>query len=871
MADVLERLKAALADRYTIERELGSGGMATVYLAEDVKHERQVAVKVLRPELAAALGPERFHQEIKIAANLHHPHILPLYDSGDADGFLYYVMPYEEGQSLRDKLAHGGELPIAEAVRILRDVVDALSDAHEHGVVHRDIKPDNVLLTKHHALVTDFGVAKAVSDATGAHRLTTEGVALGTPAYMSPEQAAADKHIDHRADIYAVGAVAYELLTGRPPFTGTTPQELLSAQVTQTPDPVTKYRESVPPALAQLVMKCLAKKAADRWQTAEELLPQLEALATPSGGVTPIEMTPVGRDLKRRWMMLGGALGVASVIALIAVVAALPRESGVTLDSDRVLVAVFDNQTGDPTLSPLGVMAGQWITQGLQETGLVQVVPWLEAQQASRYVVSAIDSGHVRDPLRALAEETGAATIVYGTYYRRGDSVQYHVEVTDATRGQSLGSIAPETAPLTSPEGGIERLRQRVMGFLSITIDERIPTSVSSQMRPPTFAVYEAYDEGVRRYNRSGGYDEEAIPFLRRAFELDTSFVTPLKYMAIIHNNNGQFARSDSVVQVLERLSSGMSDYDRYWVRYLRARVDGNWDEAVRAIRRAAELAPGSKSVYNYAWAATRANRPREAIEVFLSLDPERGAMRGWTAYWYQFNVTMVLAGEYQLMLEQAQRYRSYHPEDDQDPWGWEILAFAALGRVDEMNRALEEIATQSNAGWIMSRVAQTLHAHGYDEAMLEVLSGAVDWFGARPPSESGTRANREALAGVLHLAGRNGEALAILNELVEEFPDRTTSRGWRAVVAIADGDTLRALQDAAWFEEHPYPLPRGYSSTFWRGVIAATLGQPEQALQLLQEAYSEGRGYFWQLAVEPVFAALREHPSLREWMRPRG
>jgi serine/threonine-protein kinase len=261
MADLLERLKTALADRYRIERELGSGGMATVYLAPDILHERMVAVKVLRPELAAALGPDRFLREIRIAANLHHPHTLPLYDSGEADGFLYYVMPYEEGQSLGDKLAKEGELPITEAVRILRDVVDALAHAHEQGVVHRDIKPDNVMLSGRHALVTDFGVAKAVSEATGRDKLTTAGIALGTPAYMAPEQAAADPHIDHRADIYAVGAVAYELLTGRPPFTGTTQQEILAAHVTQAVEPVTKYRDTVPPALAELIMRCLVVAA----------------------------------------------------------------------------------------------------------------------------------------------------------------------------------------------------------------------------------------------------------------------------------------------------------------------------------------------------------------------------------------------------------------------------------------------------------------------------------------------------------------------------------------------------------------------------------------------------------------------------------
>jgi serine/threonine protein kinase len=240
MPDLLDRLKQALAERYHVDREIGRGGMATVYLARDLRHDREVAVKVLRPDLAASLGAERFHREIKVAAQLQHPHILTLIDSGEADGFLYYVMPYVEGQSLRDKLAKEGELPIVEAVRILRDVVDALTEAHAHGVVHRDIKPENVLLRGRHALVTDFGVAKAVSEATGRQQLTTAGVALGTPAYMAPEQAAADPHTDHRADIYAVGAVAYELLAGRPPFIGTTPQMVLSAHVTEPVEPVTK-------------------------------------------------------------------------------------------------------------------------------------------------------------------------------------------------------------------------------------------------------------------------------------------------------------------------------------------------------------------------------------------------------------------------------------------------------------------------------------------------------------------------------------------------------------------------------------------------------------------------------------------------------
>jgi Tol biopolymer transport system component/tRNA A-37 threonylcarbamoyl transferase component Bud32 len=293
VTDVLARLQEALSDRYRLERELGQGGMATVYLAEDLKHHRKVALKVLRPEIAVTVGAGRFSREIEVAARLQHPNILPLLDSGEAEGFFFYVMPYVEGESLRDRLARGGELPVQDAVRILMEVADALSEAHAHGVVHRDIKPDNVMLRGRHALVADFGVAKAVTEATGCQVLTSAGVALGTPAYMAPEQATADPHQDHRVDIYALGVLGYELLTGRAPFAATTAQEMLAAHVTLAPDPIERWRPTVSPALAAVVMKCLSKKPADRWQSAEEVLQHLEPLATPSGGTTPTQTRPV--------------------------------------------------------------------------------------------------------------------------------------------------------------------------------------------------------------------------------------------------------------------------------------------------------------------------------------------------------------------------------------------------------------------------------------------------------------------------------------------------------------------------------------------------------------------------------------------------
>jgi Tol biopolymer transport system component len=354
LVDLQDRLQAALSERYTLVRELGSGGMAIVYLAEDIRHHREVAVKVLRPELASSIGPDRFLREIEIAAQLQHPNILPLLDSGSAAGLLYYVMPYVEGESLRDRLSRDGALPVREAVRILSEVADALSLAHRRGVVHRDIKPGNVLLSERHALVADFGVAKAVREASGQQALTTAGVALGTPTYMAPEQAAADPQIDHRADIYAVGVLAYELLTGRPPFIGPSSQAVLMAHMTQMPEPPSRDRPGIPPALDQAIMRCLAKHPADRWQSAEELLSALEMLTTPSGGTAPTSRRPAVPVRRSVPVMLGVAAGVVLLAATGAILLRRDHDSApLTLGHIRQIT----NAPGlelDPALSPDG-------------------------------------------------------------------------------------------------------------------------------------------------------------------------------------------------------------------------------------------------------------------------------------------------------------------------------------------------------------------------------------------------------------------------------------------------------------------------------------------------------------------------------------
>jgi serine/threonine-protein kinase len=348
-----------VGNTYAIERELGGGGMARVFVATETALGRKVVIKVLPPETAASVNVERFRREIQLAASLQHPHIVPLHAAGSSGDLLYFTMPFIEGESLRARIARDGELPVPAAVRILRDVADALAYAHQRGVVHRDIKPDNVLLSGQHAVVTDFGVAKALESSTGESSLTSLGVALGTPAYMAPEQAAAEPHVDHRADIYAFGCLAYEILTGRPPFAGMSAQQVLAAHVTQHPEAVSQRRQACPPALATLVTRCLEKKPADRPQHAADLHEQLELVATPSGGVPPTAAVPAttarapaSRGSPRNYVV-GGVAALVLVAALAFVLRGHERTtSGAAASADSTLarsVAVlpFANLSGD--------------------------------------------------------------------------------------------------------------------------------------------------------------------------------------------------------------------------------------------------------------------------------------------------------------------------------------------------------------------------------------------------------------------------------------------------------------------------------------------------------------------------------------------
>ncbi|NIM52508.1 MAG: hypothetical protein GTN62_14350, partial [Gemmatimonadales bacterium] len=691
--------------------------------------------------------------------------------------------------------------------------------------------------------------------------------------YMAPEQAAADPHIDHRADIYAVGALAYELLAGRPPFLGPTPQMVLSAHVTETPEPVTRYRAAVAAPLAELVMKCLEKKPADRWQSAEELLPRIEALTTPSGGVTPTDTQPVAGVRRVGRNRIAMAIVAVAVLAVVAVGTLLLPKRGVALAPRRVVVGLLENRTGDPALDGLGSMATDWITQGLKRTGIVDVIPSPTALQSSRHVAAEIEAGRVSDPVKALAEETGAGIVISAAYYQQGGTLQFHLQVTDAARGALIGTPDPVSGPVELPREIIGRLSERVMGFLAVSFDERLAAPAALASRPPTFEAYQAFNDGMERYIRME--NRAALPHFRRAFELDSTFFKALLFAGINHVNLGQWAQLDSLTSLLDSVRDRLVPYDRQWLEYLHGRLEGDHNRGLRAMRRAAEMAPGSKALYNLALMAEYTNRPPEVLEALGKLDPERGPMRRWWNYWRRVVRAHHVLGDHTRALREAQRARRQYPEVPR-MLDLELGALAALGRVDEVNQRLKEsYSFQPSAAWAAWSPALTMYlagiearAHGYRDEAGALMDSAAVWCRGRLREEPESELYRRQLADALYAAERWEEAREVVEGLAAESPDDVGYQGRLGSLAARLGDRAEALRVSDWLETVEQPYLRG-SNTRWRARIAAVLGQRDLAVSLLQSALLEG-GAFFEVHRDVDFESLRDYPPFQELMRPK-
>ena len=501
MGDVPDRLKVALAGRYTIQRELGHGGMATVYLAEDLRHHRQVAVKVLRPDLAAALGSERFLREVALTARLSHPNILPLLDSGDADGQLYYVMPFVDGESLRDCLTREPQLPVEVAMSVAREVAAALDYAHALGVVHRDIKPENILLSGGQAVVADFGVAKALGDAGGT-RLTETGLAVGTPAYMSPEQALGQV-VDRRSDVYALGCVVYEMLVGEPPYTGPTAQAIIARRLHEPVPSVRVVREGVPAEVETAVQRALAKVPADRFGSAAEFVSALSTRGPIEGHRTP----------RRGWRPLAAG-GV--VLALVLTGSFLFRRVRAPVVSPTQIAVFPLSVQGDSFPTDLGTTLMDLLSEALDDAGeLHRIDPGTILRRLGDDVGQRLDQARASTVARSL----GAGRLVLGTVVPLGPRLRVSVALHDATGGNTpIKSLVEEGTSAELPDL-VGRLATGLISALPEAAGPRL--AGASHLGTFRFAALKPFLQGEASLRR--GDMMSAAQHLRQAIAADSA------------------------------------------------------------------------------------------------------------------------------------------------------------------------------------------------------------------------------------------------------------------------------------------------------------------------------------------------------------
>jgi serine/threonine protein kinase/tetratricopeptide (TPR) repeat protein len=638
MADLRSELASALVDRYTIERELGRGGMATVYLAQDVRHDRPVALKVLHPQLAATLGPERFQREIRLAARLQHPHILTVLDSGESAGYLWFTMPYIEGESLRDRLNRERQLPVDDALRIAREAAEALDYAHQHGIVHRDIKPENILLTGRpsretgaigswHALVADFGIARALN-ASGAHSLTETGMTLGTPAYMSPEQATGDRELDGRTDIYSLGVVLYEMLAGETPFGGGTAQAMIARRLTESARPLRTIRDTIGEPVETLVTRSLARSPADRFATAGELARALE-----NAGSVRTDPTVVARQSRKRRFPAAAPLVIGLLIGLGVLFGWLHKRGTGASAGDtgprKLAVLPFEN---------LGRPEDDYFADGITDEvrGKLAALPGLQVTASAS---SAQYKKTTKTP-QQIGQELGVQYILVGKVrWEKGEGGQSRVRVSPELVQTTTASTKwqqPFDAGLTD----VFQVQADVASRVAQALDVALGAGEKEALAGKPTTNLPAYDLYLQGNEAAGGFDAVAPTVLRRAVDyyeravaLDSGFALAWAQLSRAHtyihwtgtptesDERKALASAERALALNPNLPEAhlaLGDY------YNLIKLD--WGQALKEYSRGRELAPNNAELQKgeglVARSQGRWDESQAALTKALALDP---------------------------------------------------------------------------------------------------------------------------------------------------------------------------------------------------------------------------------------------------------
>ena len=817
MADLLDSLREALADRYAVQRELGRGGMATVFLAEDLKHHRSVAIKLLHAELAAALGTERFLREIEIAARLTHPNILPLHDSGEAGGLLYYVMPYVDGESLRSHLAREGPLPLDRALEIAREVASALGYAHEHGVVHRDIKPENVLLESGHAVVADFGVARAVWELAG-DRLTETGIAVGSPAYMSPEQAGAEERLDGRSDIYALGCVLYEMLVGEPPFTGPTPRAVAAKHLRQSVPSARITRPGVPAAVDRVIRTALAKVPADRFSDAAHFAAALAACAGQPGR----------RLAPRRWT------GVVVAAALTVAVGrwAWARWSGspslpvpaARLDPTHVAVLYFDDLSEGRTLRHV---AGGLTEDLIDQLGQVDALRVISSSGVAAYRERSV-------PLDSIARTLGVGTIVTGSVGRSADRLRVAVRLIDAANGNQLRSQT-----LERPWGDLFVLRDAVAQQVSRFLREELGQEVQLRQRRAATGSVAAW-ELVQRAQRQ--WDDA------RALRV-----------------SGDEGGADALLATGDSLLARAEAYDPAWVEPVLLR---GW----LAAERASLLGVGSGAPRPF-WIRVGLEHAERALARRPAYPPAL-ELQG-TLLAKQWLLTQAGGGAGAVDAAERDLRAAAVPANPSQGRAWSALSqlLQARGKVAEANLAAER-AYRADA--FLRDAAEIVYRLYYTSSDLDRQADALRWCSegrARFPGD--WRFAYCQLAMLLWPGGERPDVdrawglVADLERLSTPADRAAYTPRWHLLVAGVLARAGRPDSARAVIGRSRTAAPNDPEMDYNEAVARTLLGERARALSLLGsylKAMPQVRDY---LGADPAFRGLRDDPRFQALIRP--
>jgi serine/threonine-protein kinase len=871
MTNELESLRTALADRYRIERELGRGGMARVYLAQDLKHHRPVAVKVLNPELSAAVGSQRFLQEIEVTAGLDHPHVLPLLDSGDADGFLYYVMPYVHGESLRDRLVREKQLPIDDAVQITREVADALDYAHHHSVVHRDVKPENIMLAAGHARMADFGIARAIT-AAGGTQLTATGIAVGTPAYMSPEQATGSLELDGRSDLYSLGCVLYEMLAGRPPFTGSARESIVYQHLSVDPTDIKALRPSVPGWLADTTTRAMAKTPADRFRTASELVEALE----PQKSMPSREERP-RRRWARRLALVGSAVALVAVVASLVILrpwrkAIVP--AGLTQEHMAIAVLPFQNLSAE---GPQYYFAG-----GLHDEILTQLSKVTALNVISR--TSVMGYAGTQTPLRQIASELGVGSIVEGSVQVVGGRLRVNVQLIDAATDQHLWAERYDRT-LDDAFAIQSDVAQQIVAAVGATLRTSEKELI---VRAPTqnAEAYRFYLQAQEYVNRPGylrqNY-ESAQQLLEQALGLDPIFALAHAELSQVHGgmywqrhdpSPQRVAQQREEAEAALRLAPELPQahiamgVTRYWSQLDYTGALAEFDIALRGLPNDAKLLSWFGAVHRRLgnW-----DKVYEAYEQAVLLDP-----RAANLYADLGGNTFRHTGRYAEAVRAYNRALALAPDLDATAVdkGWVFVMWQ--GELDSLRSTLSRLPLDVRMGGIgtaRSQSAYLLLCERHADSLLALLLNTRE-----VAFDEQTRYFPTSLyAGWAHQLNGNEvlaraafeSTLLLLDSVMVALPDDYRVHVARGLALAGLGRREGAIDEARWLAQSVVYR----EDAFWgpwlaeeRSRILAQAGAADDALDEIERILA---GPSWLMTVhilqlEPLWDPIRDHPRFR-------